>query len=247
MIEQKIETLTEFISFIEKNCKGENVLFRGQQQDWPLLPKIARLKLKQRLRPTERNMIVDLQRIGHPYVGHVQFHKEGEEICVEALAFAQHNGMATRLLDWSLNPLAALWFAVRKAPAKSDKDKLLDGVVWIYFPEDKWPSRRPDGSAFPESGVYVQRPNHVTPQITAQRGIFTLHGYNEDEGFITMEKHLPYCNRLTKLIILATAFNDICYQLDRCGINEATMFPDIGGICKHIEWLHTLPDNEADL
>jgi len=244
---EKIESFADYISFVVKNCKKEDILFRGQQQDWPLLPKIARLKLKQRLRPTEYNMITDLQRIGHPYVGHLQFHKENGEICVEALAFAQHNGMSTRLLDWTLNPLAALWFAVRKSPAKDDEDKLLDGIVWIYFPEGEWPSMLSYGSAFPESGVYVQRPNHVTPQLTAQQGLFTLHGYDEDkERFIAMEKHSPYCDRLTKLIIPATSFNDMRYQLDRCGINEATMFPGVGGLCKHIDWFHTLLEDEVD-
>ncbi len=243
---EKIESLTEFISFIEKNCKEEGILFRGQQQDWTLLPKIARLVLKQRLRPTECNMIRELQRTGHPYVGHFKFHNEKGGICIDPLAFAQHNGMATRLLDWTLNPLAALWFAVRKAPAKDNEDKLLDGVVWIFCPDNECNSILSHGSAFPKNGVYIHRPNHVTPQIVAQQGLFTLHGYDEDkEGFIPMERHKPYCDRLTKIIIPAVSFRDIRYQLDRCGINEATMFPGITGLCRHIEWFHTQLDDEV--
>nr|WP_244166618.1 FRG domain-containing protein [Burkholderia anthina] len=41
------------------------------------------------------------------------------------LALAQQHGMRTRLLDWSGNALAALWFAVRRAGESGG-----DGVVW---------------------------------------------------------------------------------------------------------------------
>ncbi len=244
---EKFKTLTEYISFIEKNCKEEGILFRGQQQDWTLLPKIGRLELKQLLRPTECIMIEDLQRTGHPYVGHLQFDNEKGALCVDPLAFAQHNGMATRLLDWTLNPLAALWFAGREAPAKDTEDKILDGVVWIFRPDPKCNAILPGGLAFHRDGVYVHRPNHVTPQIVAQQGVFTLHGYDEDkEGFVPMEGHKPYCDRLTKIIIPAVSFCDIRYQLDRCGINESTMFPGIGGLCRHIEWFHALLEDEVE-
>jgi len=91
---EQVENLTDYISFVEKTCKEEGVFFRGQQQNWPLLPKIARLKLKQRLRVAEYDMIKHLQRTGHPYVGHVQFYNKKQEICIEYLTFAQHNGMA---------------------------------------------------------------------------------------------------------------------------------------------------------
>ena len=77
--------------------------------------------------------------------------------------------------------------------------------------------------------------------------MFTLHGYDEDgEGFIPMEDYGPYCEKLTKLIVPATVFSNLRYQLDRCGINEAIMFPGITGLCRHIEWFHTLLDDEVE-
>lgn len=244
---KEIKSLTKFIEFIEKNCKEDTILFRGQQQDWSLLPKIARLETRERLRPTEYEMIRYLQRTGHPYTEHIQFHNDKGEVCIEPLAFAQHNGMATRLLDWTSNPLTALWFAVKNTPAKKSKNKLLDGVVWIFIPDEKCEYILSHGSAFPNDGIYIHKPNHVTPQITAQQAWFTLHGYDEDaKGFIPMEEHSPYSEHLIKLIIPAISFCEIRYQLDRCGINEATMFPGIIGLCKFIEWFHTILDDEVD-
>ncbi len=44
---------------------------------------------------------------------------------IDVLAYAQHHGAPTRLLDWSRNPLIALWFAV--------SDKRWDAVNGVVF------------------------------------------------------------------------------------------------------------------
>ena len=41
-----IASFSGYISFIEKYCKGDNILFRGQREDKPLIPKIGRIPLK---------------------------------------------------------------------------------------------------------------------------------------------------------------------------------------------------------
>ena len=49
----------------------------------------------------------------------------------ECLALAQHYGLPTRLVDWTKNPLVALFFA-----AESNPDE--DGAVYGYCASDGW-------------------------------------------------------------------------------------------------------------
>jgi hypothetical protein len=97
----------------------ENTLFRGQEEDWDLVPKISRIVFREKdYRKTELKMLNDFKRFSLPYL------KTIPKNDWDWLALAQHHGMATRLLDWTTNPLAALWFTVKK-PTNSNKNGVL--------------------------------------------------------------------------------------------------------------------------
>jgi hypothetical protein len=231
--ERTINMLSEFTSFVEPECLDEYILFRGQPHDDPLLPKIARLDLNGDLAEVERRMLAEFQRQSIPFL---------DRICDndwDWLALAQHHGMATRLLDWTKNPLAALWFGVRQPP-----DSEGDGVVWVFTPAqgdiltaDKVRTSRQ--GPFEGTRTQVFQPNCVTSRIVAQGGWFTVHKYlREEHRFIPLEKNKIHRQHLTKLRIPAKVFSELRYQLDRFGVNCASMFPDLDGICRHVEWLN---------
>jgi hypothetical protein len=62
-----------------------------------------------------------------------------EEDYWESLFFAQHHGLKTRLLDWTSNPLVALYFAVNNELTQGADDFSMYGCVWaIRVNEDRW-------------------------------------------------------------------------------------------------------------
>jgi hypothetical protein len=93
------------------------------------------------------------------------------------LALAQHHGLPTRLLDWTIDPFAAAFFSVENIP-KPEVDKKI--AVWSVHRINA--SRVKNGGvSFPngldalvQSGIALFRPPiRDNPYLAAQSGLFT--------------------------------------------------------------------------
>jgi hypothetical protein len=83
--------------------------------------------------------------------------------------------------------------------------------------------------------TYLYRPAHITSRIVAQDGWFTLHKYIEDKGeFLPLEKQRRFKEHLTKHLVPAGAYQNIREGLQRLGISDAVLFPDLEKLSKDL-------------
>lgn len=152
---------------------------------------------------------------------------------------ARHYGLPTRLLDWTENPLIALYF--------SCADTETDGAVFVLKPVDLNLSAN---STFAriltphEDATLIKKyleldgrlssrglrtiainPVWNSERIMLQRGTFTLHGTRQ---FALTTDTAP---SLVGLPIMRESKHPLLTELARVGVDEMTVFPELDHAC----------------
>lgn len=218
-------------------AQGGTVWWRGEPAGFPtaLVPSMLRVPRSQ---GEEGSILLNFRQRAHARASGLPDDSDQSGW----LFLMQHHGLPTRLLDWTENPLAGLYFAVEVMPKE-------DGFIWGLFPmglnDQQIDNKRlllPHHdevkkilniafAAKGESGaILAVMPVESDLRMLLQQGRYTIHGNPGD--LVAAVGEAPY---LGKWRVPATAKAYLKKQLEIMGVSRSLLFPDLASLAADMD------------
>ncbi|NHZ84852.1 MAG: FRG domain-containing protein [Planctomycetia bacterium] len=226
MKEIKIKSFTDFHQYIYDNC-DVGIYFRGVNniEDHKLIPSIGRIKSKY---VKDKNWKRFYEEEEHALtIFKAESQRYSDRLLTDFWDFiflGQHHGLPTRLMDWTYNPLIALYFAVEKTVETDSAVYICNERESISFIEL---ISGYNGYDEINKNMFII-PKNVTARMSVQSSVFSIQ-MNPFEEF----NH----NNLSRIIIPNNIRDDLRRTLNHYGINRKSLFPDLDGLSSWIKWL----------
>lgn len=137
------------------------------------------------------------------------------------LAYAQHLGVPTRLLDWTASPLIATFFALQ---SEAESDRAVFCVKYSKFIHEVNQTRN---SPFECSIEGRFSPPLIFDRIRAQRGLFTIHPY---------PTKIFYREKMKVIRIPSSHVQKFRKALFKYGVDHWYIYPDAEGLGQQMRW-----------
>lgn len=149
---------------------------------------------------------------------------------MNAWATGQHHSLLTPLLDWTESLFIAFYFAFEQA----DKRPAGEENRVVFALNRRLVEKRCKSKTFMNSSLDFITPYvRNNPRLIAQQGLFSYsHFFQSVEDWVTQTFVGEDVPVLIRMLIRDVSSKEAIRWLNRAGVSDRTLFPDINGICK---------------
>jgi hypothetical protein len=226
---RNVHEFEDYIGRLKSRARTDFRLYRGQSEAKDLLPSLFR-RYKNRvhlIEAAEKRMLALLKaRIP----GQTPLRPNNDW---DWLSFGQHYRLKTRLLDWTSDPLVALFFAVEKGGASP--------TVYVYYAQNH--QKVDDATKRNQSPFQIERIRIMTPSVHSvrvklQKGLHTVHRLlpRKSGGRMVLSLNSVgwHKNRFDVISVDPKSANAIRGELRSKGLYGATIYGHFENVCESI-------------
>lgn len=230
--EEIIDNFTELIERLS-NCDCGHFVFRGvDNSKFDLIPSIGRVN-----KSVSNNGLIEFKDYEYESLRLFKIRafsefKNSNLSDIDWLVLAQHHGLPTRLLDWTTNPLVALYFATKPQVSKADysiPSRNNDAAIYIYHCEKYMKESELENPFKVERhGIFFAK--HTSSRISGQFGLFSIHPTPTEPFNLNLKDDIySGCSFIEKIIIPKDIIADVFKKLYILGVRSESIFPDLDG------------------
>lgn len=149
------------------------------------------------------------------------------------LAYLQHHGFPTPLLDWTLSPYIAAYFAFAGMPAGQTERTaiwIFDYMLWV----NTWKQIRNFDITDSHVSVILPKLRGNSRQLVQQGFLYTFTNMDKVDVHLIESGREKGHSYLQKYTFDASERNYILNDLEAMGINSYSLFGSVDGLCKDL-------------
>ncbi|WP_436664510.1 FRG domain-containing protein (plasmid) [Alicyclobacillus acidoterrestris] len=265
--EGKIESLEQYVRRVtsfgqDSNSDGQGIFwYRGQASiKFQLVPSVYRKNSAQEFIHTyhdEFNLLSYFKSYAYPFIK-----ADRPQNDLEWLILAQHFGLPTRLMDFTIDPLIALAFALEIDKINQDeshRNDSEDAVVYVFRPLDYNLTVPNPPNGIPHLTELGDKQSGYVPSLTesdtdkpiacisifnndnisAQKGTFVLFSRLESKRVMSLRDIVQDNYILSEIVISAAKKAEIRDHLYQIGYNISRLYPNLNSVAADIKFVNS--------